>query len=53
VDAPAPDYNLSVLLFKAFASPTIKDMNLSGSSGADFIVMSPFMSGWESGKGAL
>jgi hypothetical protein len=53
VNAPASDHNLSVFLLKAFASPTIKDMNLSRSSGADLIVVSPFMPCRESGKGAL
>jgi hypothetical protein len=53
VDAPASDHNLSVFLLKAFASPTIEDMNLSRSGGANLIVVSPFVSGRESGKGAL
>jgi len=50
VNAPAPDHNLSVFLLKAFPSPTIEDMDLSGSSGANFIVVSPFVSGRESGE---
>jgi hypothetical protein len=44
VNAPASDHNLSVFLLKAFASPAIEDMNLSGSSGANFVVVRPFMS---------
>jgi hypothetical protein len=50
VNAPAPDHNTPVLLLKPFSSPTIEDMDLSGSSGANFIVVSPFMSGWKSGE---
>ena len=51
--APAPDYDSTVFLLQPFASPTIEDMNLSRSSGANLIVVSPFMPCRESGEGAL
>jgi hypothetical protein len=46
VNTSASDHNLSVFLLKAFSSPTIEDMDLSGSSGTNFIVVSPFVSGF-------
>jgi hypothetical protein len=53
MNTSAPDYNTPVLLLQPFASPTIENMNLSRSGGANLIVVSPFVSGRESGKGAL
>jgi hypothetical protein len=53
MDAPAPDHYSPMFLLKALSRPAIEDMNLPCSSGTNFIVVSPFVSGWKSGKGAL
>jgi hypothetical protein len=50
MNTPAPDYNTPVFLLKAFPSPAIEDMDLPCSSGADLVVVSPFVSGRESGE---
>jgi hypothetical protein len=50
VYTPTSDYNLSVFLLQPFPSPAIENMDLSSPSGANFVVVSPFVSGRESGE---
>jgi hypothetical protein len=44
VNTSASDHNTPVFLLKAFTCPAIEDMDLSGSGGTNFVVVSPFMS---------
>jgi hypothetical protein len=53
VNTSAPDHDSTVFLLQPFASPTIEDMNLSRSGGTNFIVVSPFVTGFQSGKATL